>query len=77
MPSQEFIDAQKFMMTKGINPHPQLINEHYAEGAEIVSKEMSNILAGIKDVNQAAADADKQLMALGYTPGQWTRECKQ
>ncbi len=74
MPSQEFIDAQLFMMTKGINPYPQLIHHRYAEGAEIVSKEMSNILAGIKTVDQAAADADKQLAALGYTPGEWTRK---
>ncbi len=73
MPSQEFIDSQLFMMTKGINPYPQLIHEKYAEGAEIVSKEMSNILAGIKTVEQAAADADKQLIALGYTPGEWTQ----
>ena len=68
MPSQEFIDAQLFMMTKGVNPYPQLIHERYSEGAEIVSKEMSNVLAGIKTVDQAAADADKQLIAKGYTP---------
>jgi multiple sugar transport system substrate-binding protein len=73
MPSQEFIDAQLFMMTKGINPYPQLIHERYAEGAEVVSKEMSNILAGIKTVDQAAADADKQLVAMGYTSGEWTK----
>jgi hypothetical protein len=34
---------------------------------------MSNILAGIKTIEQAAADAGKQLAALGYTPGEWTR----
>lgn len=73
MPSQEFIDAQLTMMTEGVNPYPQLIHERYSEGADIVSKEMSNILAGIKTVEQAAADADKQLAALGYTPGEWTR----
>jgi multiple sugar transport system substrate-binding protein len=73
MPSQEFIDAQLTMMTKGVNPYPQLIHERYSEGADIVSKEMSNILAGIKTIEQAAADAGKQLAALGYTPGEWTR----
>lgn len=67
MPSQEFINAQLFMMTKGVNPHPQLIHERYSEGADIVSKEVSNVLAGIKTVEQAAADADKQLVAKGYT----------
>ncbi len=66
MPSQEFIDAQLYMMTKGVNPKPQIINAKYGEGADIVSKEMSNIIAGIKTVEQAAADAEKALMALGY-----------
>ena len=66
MPSQEFIDAQLYMMTQGVNPYPQLIHAKYGEGADIVSKEMSNIIAGIKDVKQAAEDADKALMKLGY-----------
>jgi multiple sugar transport system substrate-binding protein len=70
MPSQEFIDAQLYMMTKGVNPYPQLINAKYGEGADIVSKEMSNVIAGIKDVKQAAEDADKALTKLGYKPAQ-------
>lgn len=70
MPSEEFIAAQVYMMTKGVNPYPQLIHANYAEGADIVSKEMSNIVAGIKDVEQAAADAETALMKLGYTPAE-------
>lgn len=70
MPSQEFIDAQLYMMTQGVNPYPQLIHAKYAEGADIVSKEMSNIIAGIKDVKQAAADADQALIKLGYKPAE-------
>ena len=66
MPSQEFIDSQLYMMTKGINPAPQLIHEKWGEAADIVSREMSNILAGIKDVDQAAADAQAELEKLGY-----------
>ena len=31
---------------------------------------MSNIIAGIKNVDQAAADADAALSKLGYTPAQ-------
>jgi ABC-type glycerol-3-phosphate transport system substrate-binding protein len=66
MPSQEFIDSQLYMMTKGINPAPQLIHEKWGEAADIISREMSNILAGIKDVDQAAADAQAELEKLGY-----------
>jgi len=66
MPSQEFIDAQVYMMTKGIDPAPQLINAHWAETADIVSREMSNVIAGTKDVKQAAKDADDALVKLGY-----------
>jgi multiple sugar transport system substrate-binding protein len=66
MPSQEFIDAQLYMMTKGINPAPQLIHAKYGEAADIVSREMSNIVAGIKTVEQAAADAQAELEKLGY-----------
>jgi multiple sugar transport system substrate-binding protein len=66
MPSQEFIDAQLYMMTKGVNSAPQLINAKYGEAADIISREMSNILAGIKDVDQAAADSLAELEKLGY-----------
>jgi len=69
MPSQEFIDAQSYMNTEGIEPAHGLIHAKYAEGADIVSKEMSNILAGIKSVDQAAADAEKALMNIGYKSG--------
>jgi multiple sugar transport system substrate-binding protein len=67
MPSKEFIDAQLYMLTKGINPSPPMVSGKYNETADIVSKEMSNIIAGIKDVNTAAADADAALIKLGYT----------
>lgn len=70
MPSQEFIDAQLYMLTKGINPSPPMVSGKYNESADIVSKEMSNIIAGIKDVKTAAADADGALMKLGYKPAQ-------
>lgn len=66
MPNQKFIDAQLYMMTKGINPAPQLISAKYAEAADIISREMSNVVAGIKDVPQAANDAQAALEKLGY-----------
>jgi multiple sugar transport system substrate-binding protein len=70
MPSQEFIDAQTFMLTKGINPRAKLYHAKYAEGSEVISKEMSNIIAGIKSVDQAAADAEKTLINMGYKAGE-------
>ncbi|HNS50203.1 MAG TPA: sugar ABC transporter substrate-binding protein [Anaerolineae bacterium] len=66
MPNQGFIDAQLYMMTKGINPKPQLIAAKWGEAADIVSREMSNIIAGLKTVDQAAADAQAELEKLGY-----------
>ena len=66
MPNQGFIDAQLYMMTQGVNPKPQLIHAKWAEAADIVSREMSNVIAGIKDVDQAAADAQAELEKLGY-----------
>ncbi len=68
MPSQQFIDAQLYMMTQGINPSPSLLDAHYAEAADIISREMNNIVAGIKDVATACADAETALVALGYNP---------
>jgi hypothetical protein len=68
MPGQQFIDAELFMLNQGVNPDPGLINAKYGETADIVSKEMSNIIAGIKNVDQAASDADAALSKLGYTP---------
>jgi multiple sugar transport system substrate-binding protein len=66
MPNQEFINAQLYMMTKGVDPAPQLINAKYGEAADIISREISNVLAGIKTVDQAAADALAELEKLGY-----------
>jgi multiple sugar transport system substrate-binding protein len=66
MPNQGFIDAQLYMMTKGINPKPQLIAAKWGEAADIVSREMSNIIAGLKSVDQAASDAQAELEKLGY-----------
>ncbi len=68
MPAPDIAGAQDYMLTKGINPKPQLIHAKYGEAADIVSKELSNIIAGIKDLKQACADADRELMKLGYTP---------
>ncbi len=68
MPGQQFIDAELFMLNQGVNPDPGLINAKYGETADIISKEMSNIIAGIKNVDQAASDADAALSKLGYTP---------
>ncbi len=65
MPSQEFIDSQLWMMNNGINPSPQIANVKYAEIADIISKEMNNVVSGIKTVKEACADADKYLAALG------------
>ena len=66
MPSKEFVEAQQYMLTKGVNPHPQLISADYAEAADIISREMSNVVAGNKSVDDALADANKALLALGY-----------
>ena len=68
MPSQEFIDAQLYMMTEGINPSPSLLDAHYAEAADIISREMNNVVAGIKDAETACADAETALVELGYSP---------
>ena len=57
-----------FEMTKGVNPAPQLIAAKYGEAADIVSREMSNVIAGIKDVPTAAKDAQAALEKLGYKP---------
>ena len=67
MPSQEFIDAQTWMMENGIDPTPQITHPNYAEASDIISKEMSNVLAGIKSAEQACADADAALVDIGYT----------
>jgi multiple sugar transport system substrate-binding protein len=66
MPNRSFIEAQEYMMTKGVETEHGLIHENYGEAADIVSREMSNIVAGIKSVEQAAADAEKALVRIGY-----------
>jgi len=68
MPSQEFIDAQLWMLEFGVDPNPPLIHARWAEAADIVSKEMNAIVAGIKTVEQAARDANRALMKVGYRP---------
>ncbi|NQU80106.1 MAG: extracellular solute-binding protein [Bacteroidetes bacterium] len=70
MPSQEFIDAQLWMMGNGIDPSPQIANIKYAEAADIISREMNNVVAGIKDVETACADADAALEKIGITPAE-------
>lgn len=67
MPSQEFIDAQLYMMTEGINPAPSLLSASYGEAADIISREMNNIVAGIKDTETACKDAEDALVGLGYS----------
>ena len=68
MPSQEFIDAQLYMMTEGINPSPSLLNAKYSEASDIIAKEMNNVVAGIKDSTQACIDAEAELVKIGYSP---------
>jgi len=70
MPNQEFIDAQVWMMTQGVDPRPQIISAKWAEAADIISKEMSNVVAGIKDAKTACEDADAALEKLGYKPAE-------
>ncbi len=67
MPNQEFVDAQLWMMENGINPKSQTTTSLYGEAADILSKEMNNVVADIKDVVTACADADAALAELGYT----------
>jgi multiple sugar transport system substrate-binding protein len=66
MPSQEFIDAQVWMMKEGIDAHPQVISAKWAEALDIVSKDMNNVVAGIKDAKTACADAEAALEKIGY-----------
>lgn len=66
MPSQEFINAQLYMMKQGINPTPSLLDAHYGEASDIISRELNNVINGLKDVDTACKDADTQLAALGY-----------
>lgn len=68
MPSQEFINSQLWMMEFGVNPKPSVIHAGYSEPSDIISKEMSSVVAGIKDVEQAAEDAEKALVKIGYKP---------
>jgi len=69
MPSAQFVKAQQYMMTKGIVTQHGLINKDYGKVADIVSRELSYILAGIKTVKQAASDASDELEKIGYGPG--------
>ena len=69
MPSEEFVEAQAYMMTRGIEPQHGLIHKDYGQVADIVSRELSNIIAGIKPVPKAAADASDQVAEIGYPPG--------
>jgi multiple sugar transport system substrate-binding protein len=68
MPAETIVRAQDYMLGKGINPRPPMIHKGYAEAGDIVAIEMNNVVAGIKTVEQAAADADKELVKLGYSP---------
>ena len=68
MPSQEFVNSQLWMMEFGVNSSPSVIHAGYSEPADIISKEMSSVVAGIKDVEQAAEDAEKALVRIGYKP---------
>ena len=70
MPNQEFINSQLWMMEFGVNSNPSVLHAGYSEPADIISKEMSMVVAGIKDVEQAAEDAEKALVKIGYTPFQ-------
>jgi multiple sugar transport system substrate-binding protein len=66
MPNKEFIDAQVWMMTQGIDAHPQVISAKWAEALDIISREMNNVVAGIKDAKAACADSEAALEKLGY-----------
>lgn len=67
MPSQEFIDSQLWMMENGIDPDTQfLLTPMYGEVADLVSKEMNAVVAGIKTVEQACQDAEAALVKIGF-----------
>lgn len=68
MPNKQFVDAELYMLNKGVNPTPPFLTAKYAPSSDIISKEMSYIIAGIKTVGQAAADANTSLEKLGYKP---------
>ena len=68
MPSKQFVDAELYMLSQGVNPTPPFLTAKYAPSSDIISKQMSYIIAGIKSVDQAAADANTALEQLGYKP---------
>jgi multiple sugar transport system substrate-binding protein len=67
LPAADIASAQNFML-KNVDPRPQLIHAKYAEASDIISKELSNILAGVKTLDQACADADRELAKMGINP---------
>lgn len=67
MPSQEFINSQLWMMENGIDPYTQFVlTPKYGEVADLVSKEMNAVMAGIKTTEQACQDADAALVKIGF-----------
>ncbi|MBP8933071.1 MAG: sugar ABC transporter substrate-binding protein [Candidatus Atribacteria bacterium] len=67
MPSQQFIDSQLWMMENGIDPYTQFVlTPMYGEVADLVSKEMNAVVAGIKTSEQACQDADAALVKIGF-----------
>jgi hypothetical protein len=54
------------MMTQGVDPRPQVISAKWAESLDVISKDLSNVIAGIKDAKKACADAEAALEKLGY-----------
>lgn len=67
MPSQEFIDVNLFMI-ENVDPSPMQFHPDWSESADIIAKELSNVHAGIKTVDEATKDIQKGLIKLGFTP---------
>jgi maltose-binding protein MalE len=67
LPAADIASAQDYML-KNVDPRPQLIHAKYGEAADIISKELSSIIAGIKTLDQACADADQGLARMGIKP---------
>lgn len=68
MPSQEFVDAQAWMLANGVDPQaPHLMSPDYGLVADIISAEMNAVIAGQQDAATANANAHANLEKEGYT----------
>lgn len=66
MPNEEFVKSQEWMLTNGVDPAPPQLSAKWGEAADLISKEMSSVVAGQKAPDQASLDAESALEKIGY-----------